>query len=111
MLIGDSDGRLGAWFRRNGALHEDLVLPVLPEFAFPGYEAALDEVDPDDPCEDVAELVPPLLRSYLRAGAKISKVPALDEDFHCADFFTVLDLVDCNPVFMGRYVPHDRPPG
>jgi len=103
--------RLGAWFRRNDALHEDLVLPVLPGFAFPGFEAALGQVDPDDPCEDIAELVPPLLRSYLRAGARVSKVPALDEDFHCTDFFTVLDLVDSNPVFMGRYVPHDRQSG
>ena len=35
--------------------------------------------------------LPPLLRSYLKVGAKISPIPAYDHFFSCYDFFTVLD--------------------
>ncbi len=35
--------------------------------------------------------IPPLLMMYLKAGAKISKTPAFDPEFGCADFFTILD--------------------
>lgn len=35
--------------------------------------------------------LPPLLLSYLRAGAKVSLMPAWDYDFHCVDLFTALD--------------------
>lgn len=35
--------------------------------------------------------LPPLLLSYLRAGAKVSLMPAWDYDFHCVDLFTLLE--------------------
>jgi len=35
--------------------------------------------------------IPPLLLSYLRAGAKVSLTPAWDYDFHCVDLFTLLN--------------------
>ena len=41
---------------------------------------------------DVSELVPPLLRSYVDLGAKVAKFPAMDLDFGCIDFLTVLDV-------------------
>ena len=37
-------------------------------------------------------MVPSLLQSYLKAGAVICGDPALDEEFRCVDFFTLLDL-------------------
>lgn len=36
--------------------------------------------------------IPPLLRGYLRLGAKVCGPPAHDEDFGVADFFVLLDL-------------------
>ena len=42
--------------------------------------------------EKSEELVPPLLQSYLKAGAKICGAPALDRKFRCADFLTILDV-------------------
>lgn len=43
--------------------------------------------------EDYAhKLVPPLLSSYLRAGAVICGEPALDKEFKCVDFFTLHDM-------------------
>jgi putative hemolysin len=37
------------------------------------------------------KLVPSLLNSYLRAGAKVCGEPALDRAFKCIDFLTILD--------------------
>ena len=42
--------------------------------------------------ESIEEFIPPLLKSYLKAGSVICGEPALDMKFKCADFFTVLDL-------------------
>jgi putative hemolysin len=48
------------------------------------------------------ELVPPLLRGYLRLGAWVGGEPALDADFGVADFFVLLHLDEMNP----RYLRH-----
>jgi putative hemolysin len=51
----------------------------------------------------VKELLPPLLRTYLQAGAKVSKRAAYDAEFKCIDFLTLLDLDELNPSFRRRY--------
>lgn len=87
---------------------KDLTLPS--EVAVPhahhrlaGLDQALAHSAPVD--EAAAEaIIPPLLRSYLRAGAKVSQAPSHDPDFACVDFLTVLDLEASNDRFMGRYV-------
>jgi len=45
---------------------------------------------------------PPLIRGYLRLGAKICGEPAWDPDFNSADFFMLLSLGNMNP----RYARH-----
>ena len=45
---------------------------------------------------------PPLLKGYLRAGAKICGAPAWDPDFNTADFLTMLNLKDVPK----RYAEH-----
>ena len=45
---------------------------------------------------------PPLLKAYLRLGAKVCGDPCLDVDFNVADFFILLDVKDLSP----RYVRH-----
>jgi putative hemolysin len=47
--------------------------------------------------------IPSLLRSYLNAGAKVYGLPALDIDFHCIDFFTILNLEELNSSYKRRY--------
>ncbi|AXK36647.1 amino acid adenylation domain-containing protein [Streptomyces armeniacus] len=41
--------------------------------------------------------LPPLLRGYLRLGAKVCGPPAYDPDFHVADLYVLLSLRDTNP--------------
>jgi putative hemolysin len=45
---------------------------------------------------------PPLLKGYLRLGAKICGAPAWDPDFNTADFLTLFRLSDIN----ARYARH-----
>lgn len=47
--------------------------------------------------------IPSLLRSYISAGAKIMAQPALDEDFHCVDYLTVLDMQNISRLYQKRY--------
>jgi putative hemolysin len=46
--------------------------------------------------------VPPLIKGYLRLGARICGEPAWDPDFHCADFLVWLSLDAMRP----RYARH-----
>lgn len=51
--------------------------------------------------------LPPLLRGYLLAGAKVYGLPAFDEDFLCFDLFTKLEVQDINLSFLKRYFRSD----
>jgi putative hemolysin len=37
-------------------------------------------------------IMPPLIRGYLRAGAKVSGEPAWDQDFNSADWLLILPM-------------------
>lgn len=41
--------------------------------------------------DEAAEMIPSLLKSYLKLGSKILAKPAFDRDFDCLDFLTVLN--------------------
>lgn len=78
------------------SLTNDQMAPV-ESHAFPRLPLPLDrlngglEVDP-----------PPLIKGYLKIGAKICSAPAWDPDFNTADVLTMLRLSDINP----RYAKH-----
>lgn len=40
---------------------------------------------------EAEEMIPSLLKSYLKAGAKVGSYPAYDEEFRCIDFVTIID--------------------
>lgn len=48
-------------------------------------------------------LLPALFEGYLRAGAIVSPEPALDRDFKCVDFLTVLKVREMNRQFERKY--------
>ena len=51
--------------------------------------------------QSLAEM-PPLVKGYLRAGAKVGGAPAWDPDFNSADLFMLLPMAALNP----RYARH-----
>lgn len=57
----------------------------------------LDRIDPPD----IAG-VPPLMRAYLRLGARVCGDPAIDEIFDVGDFVTVLDRQNGNSRYLER---------
>ena len=81
----------------------DQSLPCLPlgDYQVPGFHELLEA--PLNPEASGADLVPPLLKSYLRAGAKVIGVPALDEDFRCADFLTLLDMRNLGKAYERKF--------
>jgi putative hemolysin len=69
-----------------------------PEYrAFPHTPLPVDELATGAPASP-----PPLVKGYLRLGAKICGAPAWDPDFNTADFLTLFHLSDIN----ARYARH-----
>jgi putative hemolysin len=74
---------------------EDFVAPeyrVFPRLPLPVEKLRTDDVAP----------VAPLIKGYLRLGAKMGGAPAWDPDFNSADLFTFMDMNRMNP----RYLKH-----
>ncbi len=89
-------------FRSEGQLLNAVEAHPLPifEMARLGVSFAEGAIAVSKPVED---MIPPLLQSYLKAGAKLAPVPALDRDFKCVDFFTVLDIDSLTQIYERRY--------
>jgi len=51
--------------------------------------------------------IPPLLRGYLRLGAKVCGPPAYDEMFGTADFLVLLDLQQADRRYLRRFLDTD----
>ena len=70
-----------------------------------GFHRALSALGTwDADCDRLAQdLLPPLLRFYLAAGARVAIEPSLDRHFRCVDFFTVLDWRTANEDYIRRY--------
>ncbi len=93
--------RLYQNLRDAGNWSDSFHVRATPDYAFPDF-SPMDAV-PLNP-EERRELMPPLLRSYLHAGAKVYGYPALDRDFACTDLLTILDWKQLNPRFQSRFM-------
>jgi putative hemolysin len=94
--------RLFCTLRSLGQWSDGFSVSATSDYTFPGFHEAANE---PLTASEKRELLPPLLRSYLHAGAKVLGEPALDRDFSCVDIFTVLDWTALNPRFRARFAP------
>ena len=78
------------------SLSNEQMAPV-ENHAFPRLPLPLDRLDGGLEVEP-----PPLIKGYLKLGAKICSAPAWDPDFNTADVLTMLRLSEINP----RYAKH-----
>jgi putative hemolysin len=62
----------------------DQQIQMLPQA---GFELGVTEVPDAEPIE-----MPPLMKMYIRYGAKIVGLPAIDREFKTIDYFIVLDI-------------------
>ena len=88
------------YFKKEGRFDEETGVSPHASFRTPPATVVA-EASPE---ADVRQSIPPLLFSYLRAGAKILGAPALDRSFRCLDFLTVLDFSQMNAAFERRYL-------
>ena len=78
------------------SLSNEQIAPV-ENHAFPRLPLPLDRLNGGLEVEP-----PPLIKGYLKLGAKICSAPAWDPDFNTADVLTMLRLSEINP----RYAKH-----
>ncbi len=95
----DSISRLYRTLIEQGSWTDDFSIRTAEDYHFEGFHP---ENAPVLDVKQKRDLLPPLLRSYLHAGAKVYGAPALDRDFQCTDLFTVLDWSQLNPRFQSR---------
>lgn len=78
------------------SLKSDQIAP-LELHAFPKLPLPIEHLQ-----NNLVVEAPPLIKGYLKLGAKICSAPAWDPDFNTADLLTILRLSDMNP----RYAKH-----
>lgn len=84
------------YFELQGALSENIFIPKekyqMKDFLFwlMVFSKGLNEMQ----ISEAEEKIPSLLKSYLKAGAKVASYPAYDADFSCIDFVTILNRND-----------------
>lgn len=92
-------------FRQEDAFTDEIG--AVPQEAYRMPEAAEEAIAPYLTGEKQAELgrwVPPLLKGYLRLGAKLVGVPVLDKEFGAIDFLVLFDLRQINEKYARHFL-------
>lgn len=96
---------LTSYFYKNDmTLHQDDIYPLGEPWGGLADSSRMRNVSAS---ETALAHLPPLLRMYLKAGAKVAQTPAFDKDFGCFDFFTILDRESLSVSFQKRFFSHD----
>lgn len=94
------------YFVQTNALSLDLSAHPTRKYTMPDLDlwCAFYQVElTDEQKAEAEQMIPPLLKAYLKHGAKIVGVPALDRDFGCIDFLTVLKKEDMTNSLARRF--------
>lgn len=89
-------------FINNGYLDEGLCVKPRSDFEFLGFEDYIHNQG-NESLKSYKQYVPPLMRTYFNAGAKVYGLPAFDRYFQCVDYPVVLDLNNVSKSFKRRY--------
>jgi len=104
--IKSSDSDLISGFVRTinhrGDWSDDYQIRPLDHFLLPNFQT-----EGVQPLVTYKEFLPPLLRSYFHAGAKVYGAPAYDREFDCVDLLTILDMQKLNSRFRARFFPRE----
>jgi putative hemolysin len=88
-------------YLKDGGMYEkDLAVVPIGEYAF---DPPLPEVSQVSP-ETIKEMIPPLFQFYLRAGARVLGLPALDSKLECTDFLTMLKIPEVQKSYEKKYL-------
>jgi putative hemolysin len=93
-------------FRRQGISSDNWGIQPIGEYRMADFDKEMAKHEGKETpalAKEVEELIPPLLKSYIKAGSKVIGLPALDRAFNCVDYFTVLDLDQMGDVYKRKY--------
>ena len=97
-------GLVYKYFKTLNYAPDELRVYPNDEYRLKRFDMYLDTIGDINGQEDkIKNLIPTLLKSYIRMGSKVCGEPALDCKFRCADFFTILDLEQLNLSFVKKY--------
>jgi len=77
-----------SYLRESGAISDTISVSPLPANRLLSFDPSVPLIDE----KQIRKIVPPLLKGYLRAGAKICGNPAFDPLFRTTDFFILFDV-------------------
>ena len=99
-------GLITRYITETSPVVDDAHITVTRKFRVKNIKQILDYLD-HNPYEyrkeEIAPEIPALYLSYLNLGAKVASEPALDRDFGCIDFLTVLKMDELPAAVKGRY--------
>ena len=85
-------------------LSDEFVIFPKEEFRIPELVPTLDVLNKFKiDTTHISDFIPPLLKGYIKGGAKLCGEPALDPKFKCADFLTVIDTGNINNSHVKKY--------
>ncbi len=98
---------LTAYFQKNKYLPQASYCEPLSRFNFPDFQEHFEKIRAEEWTEEkqqqCEELIPPLFKSYLKAGAIVAGPPAWDRDFHCIDFVVLLEKEKISSLYGKKY--------
>ncbi|MCB5252036.1 MAG: GNAT family N-acyltransferase [Candidatus Cloacimonadaceae bacterium] len=82
------------YLNQHGHLSHEFRVRPKRKFQVPGMKRQLRTRPPQEilTTVQIKDMIPSLLASYLKVGAKVHGSPALDKNFKCIDFLTLLDV-------------------
>ncbi len=85
------------YLKSNGHISDDHKVRPRGKFKVPGLKRHVRKYPDFHASLDLSgykDRIPSLLHSYLKVGAKVCGIPAMDRSFKCIDFLTLLDVED-----------------
>lgn len=93
-------------FHQEGRIQNELLCPPTVAYSMPTLGLWIEKLNRKLTLEERLEaedLIPPLCRAYLKAGALLGGEPAYDPEFKCIDFLTILPRENLNKVLWRKY--------
>lgn len=91
------------YLNKNNLLEESYGIEPTGIYTMSGLNEMIVSGEFESQACDPTKLIPALFRSYLRAGAKIHGLPAVDHEFHCVDFLAILRVGQLTESFDRKY--------
>lgn len=88
-----------AYFKQSGGMADWFSAKPLPGMEVPGFDATHVIAD----LKSVSRQIPPLMKGYIRAGARIAGEPALDREFGTTDYFIIFDQKEVDARYGKRF--------